>query len=74
MIDRCTESYFKGGVPCEKPTQEKPVQLPPPNGPDYCPYVGCSQDPRYQFPRNVGKKIRRSGKGYPENGNGWHKA
>jgi hypothetical protein len=48
QLDICFDSIRNGGVPCDVRIKETPITLPAPTGAEFCPYVGCSQDPRHQ--------------------------
>jgi hypothetical protein len=48
QLDRCVESIRNYGIPCEVCEKEASISLPAPIGAEFCPFIGCSQDPQYQ--------------------------
>ena len=48
QLDLCVEAIRRRGIPCDVREKEPPTSLPAPIGAEFCPYAGCSHDPKYQ--------------------------
>ena len=49
QLDLCVIAFQNGFHACPVVVKEPPQKLPAPIGVEYCPYVGCSEDPNYQL-------------------------